>query len=302
MFQDDYGFRAPFKDLFHQLLPKEVRDELKRAVSAAQPDIPPSLKIFLTPGAEWIPWELLHDGVGFLGLRFAVARLPIVRAATEVRGPRARSVRNVCSLLAKDVLQGQVLDAWHTTFAGYSNANPEWKERRFPDGNGSGYPTLNQFDDARNADLVHITCHAGLKDGNEYYWTLDHENTQYFNYRINTAFAEGVELEERPLVFGNGCASAATSNVGALHGFGASFMIGGALNFVGTFAPVTKTMAVTFASDFYRNLLGAAGAPGPAVAEALWATKQKFSRNRCADPSYLFYCLYGPPDATYAPA
>lgn len=299
------GFRNQFANLLKNLLPPEVRDALKRAAdqadTAAGPR--PQLRIFFRTSAEWIPWELLHDGKDYLGLRFAIARLPIVREATEVRGPRARQVRRVYSLLARDVLHDAVLDQWHSTFAPYAR-NAGW-ERRFPCNGSAGYPTLAQLDEARDADVVHVTCHGGLResDQGEYFWTLDHDNPHFYDYRITPGVAQDARLASRPLVFGNACASAAAQSMdlGALQGFGTSFMVGGALNFVGAFAPITKTMAVEFAKRFYACLFGCSGQPGMPIAEALRATKQSFATEGCTDPSYLFYCLYGPCDSTYTP-
>jgi hypothetical protein len=298
---DQPGFRTPFRNLFTQLLPLDVRQELERVASEADATNGPRpwLKVYFTPVAEWIPWELLHDGRGFLGLRFSVARLPIVRQPTEVRGPRQRQVGQVYSLLARNVLPNGIRGEWDGTFAGFSAANG-W-EHRYPDGPADNYPTLSQLEEARGADIVHVTCHGGLRDDTQaLYWTLDHANPMFFDYRITADFAQSAEFEHRPLIFGNACASAATqpADLGALHGFGASFMIGGALNFVGTFAPVTKTMAVTFARRFYERLFGA-GQPALPVADALVSAKQSFAAANCADPSYLFYCLYGPPDSVY---
>jgi CHAT domain-containing protein len=135
----------------------------------------------------------------------------------------------------------------------------------------------------------------------EYFWTLDHLNPSYFDYRVTPTIAQTVVLSSRPLVFGNACASVAaqTIDLASLQGFGSSFLVAGALNFIGTFAPITKSMAVAFAKRFYERLLGGAQSPGLPIAEALRATKQSFADENCTDPSYLFYCLYGPADSTY---
>jgi hypothetical protein len=60
-------------------------------------------------------------------------------------------------------------------------------------------------------------------------------------------------------------------------------------------------MAVQFAKRFYVNLFGNGG-PGLTVSQAVWATKKSFQAENATDPSYLFYCLYGPHDTTYTPA
>jgi hypothetical protein len=295
---DGPGFKVKFKVSYDRLLPTEVGEALRKV--ADQADVAggprPLLQIFLKPGLEWIPWELLHDGKDFIGLRFAVSRLPILREPLDLGNERQRHVSSVFSLLARDVLADGVLADWKTTFDHFG-MNGEW-EHRFPSGEDD-YPSVNQLESASStADIIHLTCHGGLKKGNNYYWTLDHLNPQTFDYDIDSDFAAHTPMAKRPLVFGNACASIATKveDLGAMHGFGSNFMIGGALNFVGTFAPITKTMAVTFAKLFYQKLLGVPGLP---IARALLETKLKFKEENCQDPSYLFYCLYGPPDITY---
>jgi CHAT domain len=299
------GFRNKFRGRYDQLFPKELGDRLRdiaNTADAAGAGSPrPELQIFMSPAVEWIPWELLHDGRGFLGLRFAVARLPILKESLEVGAPHDRRVSTVYSLLANNVLQGGAFADWLTTFDGFGG-NGNWQQR-FPSAPTDPYPSLGDLENARDsADIIHVTCHGGLQRGNNYYWTLDHLNRLAYDYDIDYEFARGTAMARRPLVFGNACASNAT-NFGAMHGFGSAFMIGGALNFVGTFAPITKTMAVAFGRRFYRQLLGAGGgAPGLPIAQALVATKKSFRDENCQDPSYLFYCLYGPSDTTYTPA
>lgn len=302
------GFQAFFADIGQKILPAAVREALANADAAAPHTGPrPQLDIFFHAGVEWIPWELLRLSSGFLGTRFAVARLPVMNQATELRPPRDRQVRKVYNLLAKDVLDASVEAEWATTFNAY-NGSAGW-ESRFPANGAANYPTLDELDQAQQAEIIHVTCHGGVRDnpGDEYFWTLDHRSAQTFDYRITPTTARNISFKARPLVFGNACASAAGAEVGtsaefaALQGFGASFLIGGALNFVGTFAPITKTMAVAFAKRFYAKLLGTHAAQGLPVAEALRATKQSFTDEDCADPSFLFYSLYGPSDSTYRP-
>jgi hypothetical protein len=103
------GFKKPFVALMRALLPTEVRESLARFGAAGPGDdgMAPRLEVVVAPGTDWIPWELLHDDQDFLGLRFQIARLPIVKQATSVPGPRRREVRQVLSLLANNVLAGE---------------------------------------------------------------------------------------------------------------------------------------------------------------------------------------------------
>ncbi len=77
--------------------------------------------------------------------------------------------------------------------------------------------------------------------------------------------------------------------------FASEFLAGGASAFVGTLAPISNTIAVDFASEFYKHLLG----KELPVGEALQETKRHFSTQAGADPSWLFYCLYGSPATRY---
>ena len=293
------GFRAPFVQLYRELIPTEVDRLLVRVANAAPPGEPPRLKIF-GRGADWIPWELLHDGTGFLGTRFVVARLPIMPHNTGVPGDKVRPVSSVHNLLGQQALPDPLLAAWKSTF----DAVPAGVQRTYPDENGANYPTLQELDSARQADVLHVTCHGRVRDDDKsYYWTLHGGSPDRLRYHVNNGTAKNAGLTNRPLVFGNACVPAVAGEdldlAEIVNGFGASFMIGGALNFIGTLAPITNSVAIAFARRFYEHLFGSNGTGPITVGEALLATKRSFAHENLHDPSYLFYCLYGPPDVTY---
>jgi CHAT domain-containing protein len=105
--------------------------------------------------------------------------------------------------------------------------------------------------------------------------------------------------QQRPLVFGNACASATgpSSNPDRPPAsFASRFLELGAAAFIGTFAPISKSMAVDVAREFYTRLL----VNGLPLGEALWETKQHYRKLAGADPSWLFYCLYGPPELQFS--
>jgi CHAT domain-containing protein len=297
------GFRAKFKQIYRDVLPVEVRDLLQKTL-AASGATRPQLTIFFRGAAEWIPWELLHDGQNYLGVQFSISRLPIIPHATSVQPPRHCIVSRVYNLLANHVLDGTALMSWESTFSRFAKS-AAW-EARFPSNGTGDFPTVSQLDEAVDAGILHVTCHGGLREDekSEYYWTLDHQSPTPIDFRITATIAKDRELSARPLVFANACSSVEqATDLIALQGFGPSFLIAGALNFIGTFAPITKTMAVEFARRFYTNLFReTTGEPRVPVAEALRATKQSFADENCTDPSYLFYCLYGPGDSTFQPA
>ncbi|TEU09999.1 MAG: CHAT domain-containing protein, partial [Anaerolineales bacterium] len=111
----------------------------------------------------------------------------------------------------------------------------------------------------------------------------------------------GEIYRRRPLVFGNACTSAgsiaadASRDWGIVHAFPQIITQAGAVAYVGTFARVNEGLAVEFAASFYQYLLG----QGMPIAKALWQVKADYDAAGGADPSWLFYCLYGDPLTTF---
>jgi hypothetical protein len=286
------------------IAPTQFQEVLRKTAEAAAGADAPLLRIHMHTQAEWIPWEIFHDGTDFLGLRFQIARLPIVPHALNNGDNQPRKINQVYNLLGRNVLDAPERNIWDTTFDGLIEPA---KVNRFPvpgDDNAT-YPTVQQLKPSLDSDIFHVTCHGIKVKENQkeaYYWTLDHTTNITWTYHITSKILENMILSKRPLVFGNACGSnnAGGANIRGLipTGFGATFFSRGALNFIGTFAPITKTIALDFARQFYQRLLGAAGQPGQTIGKAMWATKMHY-RDISGDPSYLFYCLYGPPETSF---
>lgn len=292
-----------FQTYYNDIVPADVQAALDNAVVAAAPGDVPLLRINLHPSTEWIPWELLHDGVNYLGLRFRIARLPIVKGGPDLSTNGPRTVSLIHSLLGEHVLDAQARLQWDGTFQGLHGNGVT--ECRFPASVAAIYPDLDTFNSARDADIIHLTCHGDLFDPKtgQGFWTLNHRSQIAFNFDITSMFLRNYKLDRRPLVFGNACASGAAAvgvNNIPTSGFGTTFFDRGAVNFVGTFAPVTKDAALDFAREFYTHLLGETPTTGHPIATALWKAKTGFTT--WTDPSHLFYCLYGPPTTEFITA
>ena len=297
-----------FNDFFELIVPPKVRELLAKTLQAAGPNETPLLRIHTQSSNEWIPWEVLRDGTELLGLRFQIARLPVVPHILEAADNHPRQVRTISNFLGRHVLDDDVQrEAWEHTFNGLIRS--QVVQNLFPpQGNSTDYPDLQRISEHyQDADILHVMCH-GMKDqGENVYLTLNHRSTPATSilYNITSGSLNGFLFRMRPLVFGNGCSSSGGAGANQIPGglmppgIGASFFSRGALNFIGTFAPVTKNMALQFARKFYEQLLGQNGVSGSPIAEALWATKKHFQQAGADDPSYLFYCLYGPPETSY---
>ena len=297
--------KAAFKGHYRVIVPAGVQQALADALSQSAPGTPPLLKLHIHPAAEWIPWELLHDGKDFLGLNFQIARLPILPNSPDLSFYEPHRVDQVCSLLAKNAfdepLAPQLEQAWQETFSGL--LPPGVQLTRYPGESAPapGYPNVEDLIRAgSSSDILHITCHGHLEDRfDRYFWSLDHLSPLIYDYKINAALVSDLPLAQNPLVFGNACGSptaAAADSSGMLSpGFGSLFFAQGAVGFIGTFAPITQALAAPFARKFYEYLL----AERLPLGRALLAAKRYFAENGEADPSFLYYCLYGPAETSF---
>jgi hypothetical protein len=303
-------FTIGFVELYQRLVPPPLREILKAAAATAVGDDMPILRIHTADAIDWIPWELMHDGIGFLGLRFQVVRLPIVPTIPDPLHNQPYTVQRIYNLLAEHLFSDQVLfEQWKTTFSNLvAHANQEIR-RPSTDGGGNNYPSLMDLQSAQNPDIVHITCHGGEKDKEDgrIFWTLNDKHAAVDSYRLKANYVQFLKqtaffANTRPLIFGNACSSV-KATVGAespaegdlVHGFGPAFMAQGAIAFVGTFVAISKQLSVEFACEFYSKLLG----ENLPIGKAMWATKQHFHQQGGNDPSWLFYCLYGLPETCF---
>lgn len=290
----------PALALFRAVIPDDLAKLLTQAQAEAG-DEPPLLRIHLDPKYEWIPWEVLHDGVDFLGLRFRIARLPIVVHPPQQPTDCVHPVRTVRSILGRHVAataNGEFAQ-WRSTFDELLPAGVE-TQLTPPDETDEGWPQLNVLLQA--ADILHVTCH-GLRDDSGPYWTLDPRKPKAtYAYTLSADIVGSLTdafRSTRPLVFGNACA---TDAIGATEvedrpPLATAFFRTGALNFVGSLAPLRRQLAISFARMFYEELLG----QHKNVSTALLNAKQRCRADPAtsSDPTYLFYCLYGPPETRY---
>ena len=291
-----------FSLLYEPIFPPALQRALKAVEPANAGDPPPLLRLHLDPGLDWIPWEVAYDGETFLGLRFRVARLPIVphREAAEVKDPWP--VTKIYSFLGEWVLDDGQIANWQKTFPIDGAANVS--EQRLPEQPANRFPRVADVEKAAtDAHIVHFTCHGGIKDTGTLggsYWTLNHKQPVSPQFRIHADVVGALKTrlpKTQPLIFGNACGSSGqtVSAGGLVNSFGGLFILAGASGFVGTCAPIAKLRAIEFATRFYQHLL----VSGDPISTALWRAKDELSSATPDDPSPLFYCQYGSPESRY---
>lgn len=304
--------------LYETVVPSGLRSALRKTPGM---NAPPLLRIYAWPEVDWIPWELMFDwqaggnqagdGKGaFLGLDHRIVRWPIPevelgRMADLDKPGKKHVVERVYNLLARNALSETQETVWGDTFSFQNQAG--W-EHRFPDRRPGGvHEYVGAFDltgSVTSPDILHFTCHGGEDKNGKPVWLLDHLSEAKWAITVYPDQLQGMAAElgqARPLVFANACGNWGDSNSTTVDesdglSFGRQFIQAGASAYVGAFARVGKDLAIQFAAQFYRELL----VSGRPLAEALWATKAHFLEQMPADPSWLFYCLYGQPDIEFA--
>jgi hypothetical protein len=290
--------------LYADVLPADARRILYEVGQSGET----VLLIHNWPKDEWIPWEIMHDGDEFLGVKFQIARLPvlaspIIAAVRDLGNGHVRQVHSIRSVLGKNVLDGPPagLDAvWQSTFSGLA-PQPGIELSSLPSilGAGADWPTEGEADDVQH-DVVHLTCHGNVEYNGKRVWSLTLDEPSPSKHYLDRDWVNHLDLGARkPLVFSNACSSAGAGVVTeVIPTFGQEFVERGAHNFVGSFAAVTKSLALDFARQFYQRLLD--NAQDLTIGEALLAAKRHYHHNPGQqDASYLFYCLYGPHDTRY---
>jgi hypothetical protein len=292
-----------FSLLYEPIFPTSLQRVLKAAEPVNAGDPPPVLRLHLDPSLDWIPWEVAHDGDAFLGLRFRVARLPIVphREAAPVKDPWP--VTKIYNFLGEWVLDDGQLAGWQKTFPTDGATNVS--EQRLPEQPANRFPRVADVEKAAtDAHIVHFTCHGAIKDAGTAggsCWTLNHKQPVNPQFKIHADVVGGLKTrlpKTQPLIFGNACGSSgqAAGAGGLVNSFGGLFILAGASGFVGTCAPIAKARAIEFATRFYHYLL----VSGDPISTALWRAKDELSKATPEDPSPLFYCQYGSPESRYA--
>lgn len=224
---------------------------------------------------QLVPWELLHDGSDFLGLRRDLGRHAIAsRRVTDGRG--IAPIRK--ALIIADTL-GDLAAAREE--AAYVD--------RLLSAHGADCTVLSTSDATLLAvvqqlrsgthDLLHFCGHVSDGTGGAGAGLLLHRRELLDDLALQPLAALGVP----PLVVINGCASASpTANLCM------SFTVMGAKAVVGTRHPVEESCARDFATSFYGSLLEGASA-GTAIRRARVSLLERPSA------AWASFALYGDP-------
>jgi hypothetical protein len=288
------------QSLFLDVVGSDLEDALRAARETAGDD-PPLLTIHLYPRDEWIPWELLNDGEDFLGVRFRIARMPILATPSHRPSESKHRLDIVRSVLGNGVA-GRDTDeyaAWQTTFEQIVPNGAHTTRIPPPDNAAAPCPTVDDL--LEEADILHITCHGKAAENNKPpAWTLDPQAELPDRYDFDRALTNSLRrpfARRSPLVFANACSQEASGLPPVQPLLASEMVAAGAANFIGTLAPIRPKVAMRVARHFFEALLR----DGQDVSTALLSAKQRCGTDPeiATDPTYLLYCLYGPPSTRF---
>lgn len=253
--------------------------------------------IQLESNEHWIPWELMFDGTEFWGSKFVIARKPSI--------PGIEYFAAVCrqSNLSDRVHLTQVVNVIGGGFK--ANVNRSRIRNLFSSVKDKAQIEILERPDlyvsdlakaAKNADLLHLTCHGHLNPELCLQLGTSHLSQNRFNASSNLTLASVINFSDMPhaIVFANACYSGTpTEFLGHVRTFGWAFYSKGVDAYIGTLGTVPTQHAIEFAEQFYKVLLK----DHATVGEALHQAKRTISHN---NPFWLLYCLYGDPFAKKA--
>ena len=265
--------------LYRTLIPARLRGRLMA--------IPGSLLV--STSLYGIPWELLHDGDEFWGLRYGLGkRLVMDRALPAGAGPGLRARPR--ALVIGSNPRGDLHFVAHEVEAICEALEP-FADVDCVAGRLATFDTVTAALGA-GFDVIHYCGHVVVDEDVGPALLLADEKT------LPATLIEA-NLAGRPLVFLNGCASArghGSHTAGPwetrFSSVAYGFLFGGAVAVVGTLADVSDRHAAALAAEFYRRALDRAP-----VGEALRAARagSRADPESAGSPTWLSVVLYGNP-------
>ena len=275
---------------FHERL---LTERVKRILHDTEAEY---LGLYLDDQLVHIPWELLHDGVRFLCLRFSMGRMVRTRLAVSGAGPRTlapplkmlvitdpEGELEEAQMESRQVLDLMARHADHVDAStGTEAITPAYVRSKI-----------------RNFDLVHFAGHAA--------YNADQPGESELRLRGGGLKAReimdlGSSTVMPALFFSNACQTARTEGWGLrqdyhqeIFGLANAFLLSGVRHYVGTFWDMIDEPSRHFALSFYEHLLS--GQPiGRAVRLARESLIGQYGEETVVWAGYL---LYGDPTFGY---
>ena len=273
------------RQLAELLLPPKARARVAQTTA-------PELTLTIDDQLTRIPWELLHDGREFYGLRFAMGR--VVSTAKSLAASKPRESRGLVKIaLVADPCGDLPKALSEATHLGTRLGDRAEYEVVVNDRAVTRDELLAQFE---ATDILHV---AGQVE-------YDPAGGAASGLRLADGRVSAADLGRLPagatvprMVFVTACEPEGAAGGGpgeaAVFGLASAVLMAGVKHFVGSLRAAPDSAGFQFADDFYRELAGGQSI-GVAVREARRAAVRRFGKSELTWTSCV---LYGDPSARY---
>jgi CHAT domain-containing protein len=271
------------KLLFKQIIPHELAAQLEKE----------SEGIMIVSEDQNIPWELLHDGKDFLGIKHVLGRCLVWSLNEKVLEDKKQINCLIISNPTGDLAEAENEAVSLMKFLRNHKLTCKYLAR--------SEASLDQILLELNSysyDFIHYSGHV-VKDGNgEYSFAL--ANEQYLTVNVINKLSFG-----RTLVFINGCSSGKIDISQhpdpiqtEISGVAVPFISAGAISVIGSLVRISDQGARQFAEIFYISIL-----KGQSIGSAM-VTARCIMKERYGDTDNIWasFVLYGNPALCYLDA
>jgi CHAT domain-containing protein len=258
------------KALYHQLiLPGLGGDHLQSVLGGD------SLPLLISTNVPEIPWELLHDGQNFLGLKYAIGRQLLKSTAVPITTPwqsdrmRCLLIADPCDDLPEARKEAETLKQWLAQ---------QGIECDLLLGNKANVTEIIIQLSSGSYNFIHYSGHADADPA-----------TKIPRLVLNDQPLSSTEIERAvsnngPVVILNGCDTA------SVEGLADAFIKSGAQLVVGTLFDVPDAGARRWAEVFYKGLISKQQA-----GEALRLARQATLKDPACSTAWMAFVMYGNP-------
>lgn len=267
------------KELYDCILPEEIRDTLERYDCA---------DVIIDSNDIEIPFELFHDGDGFLCMKHNIGRQVRTQKKLNIKVKDRSNQHEIRAAVVCDPT-GDLKGAYEegVLISKILKEMPAIKNVDFLSG---GVVTKENFKTILSGDydIIHYAGHIDY----------DEKDPDMSSFRLADGALSAAEVKKvlkgNPLVFANACTSARSS--AGMRGMAASFIyggegMGGVVGYIGSAWPVHDDAALEFSNEFYQNI-GRGKTIGESLTEGRKKIVEKFSKKESAWASFI---LYGDP-------
>ena len=235
---------------FDELFPLSIKEKLNATKAT-------TLKIDLTDQLVHIPWELIHNGEGFLCNRFNMGRM--VKTQQRVFGGHPRDLSSPLKAIILADPEGDLKGAYGegTQIRDAMDENREAVNATLRTGNIQSDFVRKKI---RDYDIIHFAGHAHYDEEHpeKSGWQLSGDA---FKAEDVIKMAGSATRAMPALIFSNACQSARTEKwilsnrfQDQIFGLANAFLLAGVKHYVGTFWEILDEPSSYFALAFYQHL------------------------------------------------